>query len=152
MITYDYVEPKQTPEEAVRFLQEVLFPLCQDFWDARGKSYYKADKWDIPMLDFVQMWMQRTLVIIAARDAGGEAMGFLIGGLVRPFFYKTNILKVEVWHGKTQEVRDGLFAHLGSILKYFSVDRVSVPDFGDGVPALEGFGTVIEEPARTVAK
>jgi hypothetical protein len=151
VITYEYVEPKKTPEEAVRFLQETLFPLCMEFWERGGKAYFKADRWDIPMFDFIEMWTRKTLVIIAAKDGQGKPQGFLVGGLVRPFFHAATVLKVEAWYGRLPEIREGLFAHLASILKYFAVDRVTVPDFGDGVPDIAGFPAGIPQPSRTVS-
>jgi hypothetical protein len=152
MIAYDFVEPKKTPEEAVKFLQEILFPLCQEFWETSGRKYFRADKWDIPMLEFIQMWSGGTLVVTAARNGEGRAQGFVIGGLVRPFFYKTTILQVEVWYGRTREVAEGLFAHLASIMKYFSAERITVPDFGAGIPKIDGFENVIELAGKTVAR
>jgi hypothetical protein len=152
MITYEYVEPKRTPDEATRFLKDVLFPLCAEFWDSGGRQYFGADRWDVPLIEFIEMWMGGTLVIIAAADGQGAAQGFLIGGLVRPFFYQAKILKIEVWYGRTPEVERGLFAHLASILKYFSVDRVSVPDFGRGRPEIAGLARTLEQPVRILAR
>jgi hypothetical protein len=150
--SFEFVEPKQTPEEAVKFLQETFFPLCQEFWEKCGRSWFGADKWDIPMFNFIDLWMSGTLVLTAASDGSGAPAGFLIGGKVRPLFHKSTILKIEAWYGRDEETRKGLFRHLGSIMKYLGVDRIQVPDFGQGRPELGEFSRELSQPGWVLAR
>jgi hypothetical protein len=152
MTRYEFVEAQSTPDEAVKFLQGTFYPLCQEFWEKKGKRYFGVDRFDIPIFEFLDMWINRKLVLIAATGDDGQARGFIVGGKLRPFFYNQTVLRIEAWFGRDEETRKGLFEHLGSIIRYIGVDRVYVPDFGDGIPDVAGFANVFEQPGRTVGR
>jgi hypothetical protein len=66
-------------------------------------------------------------------------LGFLLGGKLRPLLYQAQILQVEIWYGKTEEVRVGLLKYLDSVFKFLHVDRIVIPDYGLKLSELTGF-------------
>jgi hypothetical protein len=152
MISCEYVEPRKTPEDAAKFLEEVFYPLCREFWERKGRGYFGDDRLDIPLMGLIDLWMSGTLVIIAARDGRKSPVGFLVGGILRPLFCDAKLLKIEIWYGRDRETEEGLFGYLDGILKFLHVSRVYIPDFGSGRPALTGFDRELPQPGWTVAR
>jgi hypothetical protein len=142
VIKYEYIEPKREPEQALKFLSEFLFPLIQDFWKETGSAYFKSEVWDLPIIEFAQFWMENKLIVITAEE-NSIPLGFLLGARVRPLLYQAQVLQVEIWYGKTEEVRQGLFKYLESVFKFLQVDRMLVPDFGKGIPEVLNFNKYV---------
>lgn len=129
---YDLVEPPENPEEAFKFYIDTLVPLMDKFWATIGKERFRAANWELPPLDFVNLWKSRHCLIMIAYE-GSVPVGFLFGMKLRPFIYSRQIIQVEPYFGITAEIEEGLIKYLFSVRKYLDVDDVVIPEYDDKV-------------------
>lgn len=145
-IRCDMLEAPKKAEEAFKFYMEVLTPTMDEYWRDRGKDLFKAETWELPPMDFVNLWIRRNFMIIMAYDENNNTVGFAWGMKVRPFLYDRQILQVEPYWGRTPEVEQALIDYIFSHRKFFEIDEVVIPEYPNG------YGFRLSEPVKHIRK
>lgn len=130
-----FAEPPRDPAEGAKFLVEKFLPVFQEFWEKRGRTYYRTDQFDFQAADFTQMWLNKALILLLAEEAG-EMRGFLLAAQLRPWLHDGRRLHVEAFYGRTPETEKALVTYLGEIFKYYQAEAVVIPRY-DEVPPPE---------------
>lgn len=147
--TYKYIDPPQSPEKAIDFLQHTLVPLLHEYWESEGKKIYNCEMY-FNVLTFVQIWNMGSMAIIIAYD-GDKPAGFMLGVKFTPIMYNANALHTELLYAPTPEIRTGILNYLYTIVRFMDINEVWVRDGGD-TPPPDGWRTEHMQPVVRLIK
>lgn len=134
-ITYKYIDPPATPEKGIEFMQNTMLPLLREYWEKKGKDLYNKDM-NFNVITFVQMWFMGSLVPVIAYD-GDKPIGFFIGVRFVPILYDANALQAEVWYAPTQEIEQGMFDYLMTIVGFMNITEVLIETEEPNAPTIK---------------
>jgi hypothetical protein len=132
MLKCDVLNPTGDFEADVKTLAESVPPILNEFWEARGREWYRVETLRIDAVFLAQMWSSRATRLILARD-GGTVVGLLMGTSLTTFLHGDRVFQVEMYWGRTPEVEAALLAHLAKGLEFMPERYVSLPDYGGKV-------------------
>ena len=137
MVEYSLLNPSGRVEADVKTLAEVFPPIFEEFWNARGREWYRVETARVDAVLLAQLWSTRTSRLFLAKD-GGQAVGFLLGSSIPSMFHAERTFQVEALHGRTPEIERGLLEHLAKGFEFFPDKFLSLPGYVDAglVPGL----------------
>jgi hypothetical protein len=130
----DLVEAPADGTKAVEFLTGEFLPLVEEFWQRRGREFFRVDHWKLQALDFTQLWMDQRVILVMAYEDDKPA-GFILAAQIQPLFYPQRQLHVDQWYDRSQEIEEAMFQYLLDHIKFLQVDALLVPDYGGKNPA-----------------
>jgi hypothetical protein len=136
---YKLLEPSGDPQKDVSVLVNELLPIFPKFWNERGRSYYKFEKWNVQAVPFTMAWMGGSIVIVLAREAG-ETVGFLFGARLQPLLCPAAMFQVEAYYGTDAVIEKGLIDYLLEHFKFFPENFLILPAYEGRAAAVEKLG------------
>lgn len=122
-ITYQIVSCPKEVDKAVALMRDEIDPLFFDFWEAKGKPFYKED-YSLGIFAFTQMWNLKTIKLVVAYQ-DNKPVGFLLGISFSPILFASrNIIQIEACYGDTSEIEKGLFDYFMTLTPILEIDEV----------------------------
>jgi hypothetical protein len=128
MADYSMLNPSGNMEADIKVLVEVLPPLVEKFWVARGRAWHGVETARIDAVTLAQLWVGRVTRIVLAREAG-KPVGFLLGSSVPPLLHADRVFQVDAVHGETPEIETGLIDYLVKGFDFMPDRFLSLPDY-----------------------
>lgn len=128
MIECSILAPTGKFEEDVKTLSEVVPRILSEFWEARGRSWYKVDNMRIDAVNMARLWYERVLQLMLARE-DGDVAGILMGFSSSSVLHVDGVFQVELCWGRNLEVEKELLRFFAEGFKFMPDRFVAFPDY-----------------------
>jgi hypothetical protein len=123
-------------KQDIETLAHKFVPMLDAFWDKRGREYYSAKHWSVNPVLLVELWMNKSLILIMA-TRNDQPVGFLLGTRMITFFRPETICVVDAIYGETQEIETGLVNYLDEAFQFFPERTLLLPVYEGAAPPLK---------------